>query len=178
MNFSPILIVAGEPNSVFLEIFFKMLKSTKVNNPIIIIASENILIKQMKKLNFKRKIKLLNYNNLNTKILNNKSINLININFNQKKAFESISKKSNKYIEKSFQTAFNILKRKKIYKFINGPVSKKYFLNKKYLGVTEFIASKFTTKENCMLIYNKKLSVSPVTTHLPVKRIAKKLAKN
>ena len=76
-----------------------MLKSTKVNNPIIIIASENILIKQMKKLNFKRKIKLLNYNNLNTKILNNKSINLININFNQKKAFESISKKSNKYIE-------------------------------------------------------------------------------
>ena len=177
MNFSPILIVAGEPNSVFLEIFFKMLKSTKVNNPIIIIASENILIKQMKKLNFKRKIKLLNYNNLNTKILNNKSINLININFNQKKAFESISKKSNKYIEKSFQTAFNILKRKKIYKFINGPVSKKYFLNKKYLGVTEFIASKFTTKENCMLIYNKKLSVSPVTTHLPVKRIAKKISK-
>ena len=177
MNFSPILIVAGEPNSVFLEIFFKMLKSTKVNNPIIIIASENILIKQMKKLNFKRKIKLLNYNNLNTKILNNKSINLININFNQKKAFESISKKSNKYIEKSFQTAFNILKRKKIYKFINGPVSKKYFLNKKYLGVTEFIASKFTTKENCMLIYNKKLSVSPVTTHLPLKRIAKKISK-
>ena len=55
MNFSPILIVAGEPNSVFLEIFFKMLKSTKVNNPIIIIASENKLIKQMKKLKFKKK---------------------------------------------------------------------------------------------------------------------------
>ena len=177
MNFSPILIVAGEPNSVFLEIFFKMLKSTKVNNPIIIIASENILIKQMKKLNFKRKIKLLNFNNLNTKNLDNKSINLININFNQKKAFERISNKSNKYIEKSFQMAFSILKKKNIYKLINGPISKKYFLNKKYLGVTEYIANKFAVKENCMLIYNKKLSVSPVTTHLPVKQIAKKISK-
>ena len=177
MNFSPILIVAGEPNSVFLEIFFKMLKSTKVNNPIIIIASENILIKQMKKLNFKKKIKLLNFNNLNTKNLDNKSINLININFNQKKAFERISNKSNKYIEKSFQMAFSILKKKNIYKLINGPISKKYFLNKKYLGVTEYIANKFAVKENCMLIYNKKLSVSPVTTHLPVKQIAKKISK-
>ena len=27
MNYSPILLVNGEPNSVFLEIFFKSLKS-------------------------------------------------------------------------------------------------------------------------------------------------------
>ena len=29
MNYSPILIVAGEPNSIFLEIFFKVIKKIK-----------------------------------------------------------------------------------------------------------------------------------------------------
>ena len=30
MNFKPILIVSGEPNSIFLEIFFKALKVKKL----------------------------------------------------------------------------------------------------------------------------------------------------
>ena len=33
MNYSPILIVAGEPNSIFLEIFFKVLKKNKILSP-------------------------------------------------------------------------------------------------------------------------------------------------
>ena len=177
MNYSPILIVGGEPNSIFLEIFFKTLKFKKIKSPVILITSEEILKKQMKKLNFKKKIKLLNYKNIQNEKLDNKSINLIDIKFKQKKAFEKISSKSNKFIEKSFLIAFKILKEKKIYKFINGPISKKSFLNKRYLGITEFISKKFSTKNNCMLIYNQYLSVCPVTTHLPIKQVAKKIDK-
>ena len=61
----------------------------------------------MKKLKFKKRIKILNYNNLNDYKLNNKSINLINVNFNQKKAFDKISKKSNKFITECFRVACN-----------------------------------------------------------------------
>ena len=177
MNYSPILIAGGEPNSIFLEIFFKTLKLKKIKSPVILITSEEILKKQMKKLNFKKKIKLLNYKNFQNEKLDNKSINLINIKFKQKKAFEKISSKSNKFIEKSFLMAFKILKEKKIYKFINGPISKKTFLNKRYLGITEYISKKFSTKNNCMLIYNKYLSVCPITTHLPIKQVTKKINK-
>ncbi len=177
MKYSPILIVGGEPNSIFLEIFFKTLKLKKIKSPVILITSEVILKKQMKKLKFKKRIKLLNYENFQNEKLDNKSINLINIEFKQKKAFEKISSKSNKFIEKSFLIAFRILKEKKIYKFINGPISKKTFLNKKYLGITEYISEKFSTENNCMLIYNKHLSVCPVTTHLPIKQVAKKINK-
>ena len=177
MNYSPILIVGGEPNSIFLEIFFKTLKFKKIKSPVILITSKEILKKQMNKLNFKKKIKLLNYKNFQNEKLDNKSINLINIEFNQKKAFEKISSKSNKFIEKSFLMAFKILKEKKIYKFINGPISKKTFLNKRYLGITEYISKKFSTKNNCMLIYNKYLSVCPITTHLPIKQVTKKINK-
>ena len=177
MNYSPILIVSGEPNSIFLEIFFKSLKLIKIKSPIILISSEKILKKQMKKFKFKKKIKVLNYKNFKNEKLDNKSINLINIEFNQKKVFEKISKKSNKFVEKSFLMAFKILKKNNFYKFINGPISKKNFLNKKYLGITEYISKKFYTKNSCMLIYNQNLSVCPVTTHLPIKEVSKKINK-
>ena len=59
MNYSPILIVAGEPNSIFLEIFFKVMKKNKILSPLILITSHRLLRMQMKKLKFKKKIKLL-----------------------------------------------------------------------------------------------------------------------
>ena len=177
MNYKPILVVNGEPNSIFLEIFFKTLKTIKIKSPLILITSENILKKQMKKLKFKKKIKILDYDNLNYYKLDNKSINLINVNFNQKKTFDKISKKSNKFITECFRVAFHVIKMTKINKFINGPISKKNFLGKKYLGMTEYISKEFSTKLSCMLIYNKNLSVCPITTHLPIKLVAKNINK-
>ena len=179
MNSKPsILIVAGEPNSIFLEIFFKTFKKIKIKKPLILIASHKLVILQMKKLNFNIKIKVLNPENIAINNLDNKSINLINVNYNQKKAFVKISTRSKKYIDDCFNIAFDILKKNKIKNFINGPISKKNFLNKKYLGITEYISNKFNTKNNAMLIYNKDLSVCPLTTHLPIKSVTKKINKN
>ncbi len=177
MNYSPILIVHGEPNSIFLEIFFKSIHLKNIKSPIILISSEKILKKQMKILKIKKKIKIININNFFVKKLDNKSINLINVNYDQKKAFQKISNKSSKFINQSFKIAFKILQKEKIHKFINGPISKKHFLGKKYLGITEYISKKFSIKKTCMLIYNKELSVCPVTTHLPLKQVVKKLNK-
>ena len=177
MNYNPILIVAGEPNSIFLEIFFKVISKNKFNNPIILITSEKLLNLQIKKLRFKKKIKLLDPLDLKKKKIDNKTINLINVDYNQKKAFEKISTKSNIFIENSFKLAFDIIKENKVYKFINGPISKKTFLNKNFLGITEYISNKFKIKKTAMLIYNKDLSICPVTTHLPLKSVAKKINK-
>ena len=177
MSVKPILIVAGEPNSIFLEIFFKALKLKKFKSPLVLITSEQILKKQMEILKFKKKIKFIDPKYLNIMKLDNKSINLINVDYNQKNGFEKITKKSNKFIEKSFRIAFKILNEGKTNKFINGPISKKIFLNKNHLGMTEYISKKFEIKETAMLIYNKNLSVCPLTTHLPVKQISKNITK-
>ena len=130
MVYKPIIVVAGEPNSIFSEIFFKSLKYKKFKSPIILIASEQLIKLQMKKLNFKRKIRLINFSNLKKNNLDNLKINLINVNFDQTKPFDIITDKSNDYIEKSFDIALKILNKKITNKFINGPVSKKYFLKK------------------------------------------------
>ena len=176
MSYSPILIVGGEPNSIFLEIFFKIINKEKIRSPIILISSKKILDLQMKKLNFKKKIKIVEPWNFNNQKIDNKTINLINVEYSQKKVFDKISKKSNSFIENSFNLAFKIIKKNNIHKFINGPISKKTFLDKNYLGITEYISKKFSIKKTGMLIYNKDLSVCPITTHLPLKLVPKKIS--
>ena len=178
MNYSPILISSGEPNSIFLEIYFKTLKKKKIKSPLILITSEKLLKLQMRKLKFKKKIKNLDFLKLDQYKLDNSSINLINVKYNPSKAFEKISQKSNLFLKNSFQIAFKILKKGKIKKFINGPISKKKFLKSKFLGITEYISNSFSKKNTCMLIYNNNLSVCPVTTHLPIKLVSKKINKS
>ena len=177
MKFNPILVVAGEPNSIFLEIFFKSINNKQIKNPIILIASLKLLKLQMSKLKVKKQINIINNKNLaQNKIFKNK-INLINVNYSPKKPFEKISNKSNNYLSNCFKLAFEIIRKNKIRKFINGPINKKTFLNRNYLGITEYISKKFKIKKTAMLIYNKKLSVCPLTTHLPLKHVAKKINK-
>ena len=175
MTYKPIIIVAGEPNSIFFEIYFKAIRTKKFRSPLILIASLDLIKLQMKKMNIKKKIRCLNFLRLNKYKLDNSYINLININYKQSKPFDKISIKSNDYITKSFSLALKILNKKISNKFINGPISKKYFLNKKYLGITEYLAKKSRSKKFAMLIFNEKLSVCPLTTHLPLKYVSKKI---
>ena len=175
MTYKPIIIVAGEPNSIFFEIYLKAMSSKKFRSPLILIASLNMIKLQMKKINIKKKIRCLDFLRLGKYKLDNNYINLIDVNFNQSKAFEKISIKSNDYITKSFNLALKILKKKISNKFINGPISKRHFLNKKYLGITEYLADKSNSKKIAMLIYNEKLSVCPLTTHLPIKNVSKNI---
>ncbi len=178
MVYKPILIVAGEPNSIFSEIFFKSIRYKKYKSPIIIIASKKLIELQMRKLNVNKKIRLIDFLKIGKYNFDNRKINLIDVNFDQKKPFKRISNKSNAYIEKSFEIAIQILNKKITNKFINGPISKKFFLKKKFLGITEYLAFKTKTKNFAMLIYNKELSVCPLTTHLPLKKVPKKINNN
>ena len=178
MSCKPIIIVAGEPNSVFLEIFFKSLKFKKYKSPLIIVCSKKLLQEQMKKLRFNFKINIVDKDFAKLDTLNNKQINLVDVNYNFKRCFEKISNKSNDYIKNCFDIALEILKRNKLTKFINGPISKKHFLKGKTLGITEYLAKK-TNKDHkvAMLIHNKNLSVSPLTTHLALKDVPRKISK-
>ncbi len=181
MKIKPIIVVSGEPYSVFLEIFFKTLNNKRIKNlktPILIIASYDLVLKQMKKLKYSFKIKLFDEKFTNLNILSNKNINLINVNFKYNKTFDKISNKSKKYIAQCFNLGLKLMKEKKGSALINGPISKKHFLKKKFPGVTEYISSKTGYSGNeVMLIYNKNLAVSPVTTHLPLKNIFKSITK-
>ena len=105
MKNKPIIIVAGEPYSVFLEVYFKSLKKKNIKNlkqPILIICSSLLIKRQMKILKYNYKINEISFNQiLNLSVSFNKPIgNGIITAYNLKQAVErsknSISKKPNK----------------------------------------------------------------------------------
>ena len=176
MSSNPIVIIGGEPNSVFLEILLKSIKKIKKRSkPIILITSKHLLHKNMKK--FHKKIMLNELNKEFSNLKKNK-INIINIEFkNFSFSNRKITNKSNEHINASFNKAIYILKKKNCAGLINGPISKKTFLSGKFNGITEFLAKKTNSKDPVMLIYNEALSVSPLTTHIPISKVAKNIKK-
>ena len=154
----------------FFEIFFKTLKKKQIKSPIILISSLNLVKKNINKNYTNIKLNEIKVSEINKKKFKKKIIYIININY-------KLNGSSKKYLNKCFKVAFKILKSGFTNKFLNGPITKKNFLNKKFLGITELISHEFNSKKKAMLIYNKKLSVCPITTHLPISMVAKNINK-
>ena len=176
MSTNKILIILGEPNSTFSEVLFKYFRSKffKLNkNKIILIGNKKLFQRQMIKLKYNFKINEIS----SLKKYTTKEINIINVDYKFKKTFSEITSYSKKYIEKCFELGLKLIKENKAQFIINGPVSKKHFLNKKFPGITEYVANKTNSKEPVMLIYNNNLSVSPLTTHIPIKNVYKYVKK-
>jgi len=175
-----IAIIAGEPNSISSEIIFKSWKLRRqyIHKPLFVIGNIKLLNLQKKKLKYKINIKKINKNFI-INDLNGSALPVYDIEYNQKKPFEKISNKSNKYIFKCFNVALKFVKEKKILGFINCPVSKESLFKNKHQGITEFLSKKSGRNNNgVMLIYNKKLSVSPITTHIPLNQVSLKIEKS
>ncbi len=176
MKVNKILIILGEPQSTFSEILFKYFSSKefiKNKKKIILIGSINLIQKHMKKLKFNFNFSAVN----NLKEAKVDELNILNVNYNKKKKISKITSDSKQYITDCFKIALKLIKNNNNIVLINGPISKKHFLKKKYLGITEYISKKTKSKNQVMLIYNDKLSVSPITTHLPLKLVTKNITK-
>ena len=174
MNIENILITTTEPKSIFLEILFKYFKSKKFyenKKKIILIGNLSLIIKQAIKFKFKKKLNLIS----DVTEAEKKVINVINIKLNN--TDKIFSRDFSKYISNSFDRSLAILKKNKKTVLVNGPINKKEYLKKKHLGITEYLAHRTKSKSSVMLIYNKKISVSPLTTHLPIRKVAGNVTK-
>ena len=173
MKNKSLVIICGDPKSTFNEILIKTFKNKVFKNakfPIIIICSKKLFKSDLKKL--KTKIDFQNLDNKNNFL--KKKIYLIDIPLDLK----NISLvNTNKYIKKSFEVGLNLMKENKSFALINGPISKNTFLKGKFNGITEFLAFKTRSFHEVMLIFNKKLSVSPITTHVQINKVTQKIRK-
>ena len=174
MNTKYILIILGEPYGTFSEILGKYFKKKKkLKKKVILVGCKSLLKKQLHDLNC-----LFELNEIKSiKKAKQNVVNIIDVKFNYKKIYSKVSIKSNSYIRKCFDISLKILKNNTDCILINGPITKKTFLKKRYLGITEYLAKKTNTNREIMLIYNEKLSVSPITTHIPIKNVTKKISK-
>ncbi len=172
-----IIIVGGDPNSINSEIIFKSWKkiNKSLKKRIYIISSFSLLKNQFKKLGYK--VQVVRVKNIYDKE-NNSSLKVIDVKLNFKNSFKVPKKLSSDFIIKSLNLAHKLSITKNISGIINCSINKS-LLKKSKIGVTEFFASKcgITDNSEAMLIWNKSLSVSPVTTHLDIQDVSKNLKK-
>ena len=174
-----IIIVGGDPNSINSEIIYKTWNklNKKLKKKTYIIANHNLIRDQFKKLNYSLnvvKTKDLNVNNSSIKL------KIIDIPLNFKNPFNVSAKNSSKYVKKSLSLAHKLAKNKWVLGLINCPINK-ILLNKSgKIGVTEFLSNKcgIKNRSEVMMIFNKKLSVVPLTTHIDIKEVSKNINRN
>ena len=167
-------IVLGEPNSINSEI---LAKSNASKSSSIIIGSYELLKSQLKILKIKRKIRKIK----KTEDIKKKDevINVLDIPLKFKKPFNVSRKESSKYVKKCLLVSHSLCLQKKIKGIINCPINKKNLFKNKNQGVTEFLAKKNKVfNSEVMVIYNKNLSVVPITTHIKLKNVSKFIKKD
>ena len=172
-----IIIISGDPNSINSEIILKSWKylSDKIKKRIYLISNYNLLIRQSKKINLPTKINKVK--SLNDQI-NEKSLKVIDLDLKFKNPFKISKKNSSKFVISSLNLAHKLALNKDVAGIINCPINKN-LLNRKKIGVTEFLASKCRIKKNTevMLIKGRKSAVSPLTTHIDISQVTKKIKK-
>ena len=167
-----IAIIAGEPNSINSEIIVKAWKKVKKHKNFFIIGNYSLLTKQLIKLSIRVPVSKIN------KIEDFKRIEklfILDVPLQFKSLFNVSSSSVKTYFFECINIAHNLSINKKILGFINAPINKKIF-NKKFLGLTEYLSEKNKSKnKEVMLIYNKELSVVPLTTHIEIKNVTNKI---
>ena len=170
-----IIIVIGDPISINSEIILKSWK--KINNSlrkkIIIISNFELLQKQLKILKYP--VNLIKIKNIGE---NSKPhlLKILDVELKFENPFKIKKKNLKDFIINSLTLAHNLSLTNDIIGMINCPINKNV-LDMKNIGVTEYLASKCKIKDNseAMLIKSDKLTVCPITTHLDIKDISKKL---
>ncbi len=170
-----ILIISGDPNSINSEIIFKTWKkiSKITRKSIYLISNFDLLDCQANKIGFP--IRLHKVKDIDEK-LNNESLKVINIDLKFKNPFKIDEKEASKFVISSLNLAHKFSMRKDVIGLINCAIDKK-LLKKEKIGVTEYLSSKCNIKDNSevMMISNRKLAVCPLTTHIDINQVTKKI---
>ncbi|RZP27572.1 MAG: 4-hydroxythreonine-4-phosphate dehydrogenase PdxA [Alphaproteobacteria bacterium] len=174
-----ILITAGEPASISSEITIKAIKKLKKesNSELILITDPSLIKYELKNLNQLAELNILD-KKLNFKDYKKDFINIIPIKLNEITIPGILNKKNSDFVLKSIKKSVDFLLQKKANAVVTNPINK--FIMKssnfKFNGHTEYLGhlSKFN-KKPIMMLESEKLRVVPLTTHIPISSVSKKI---
>ena len=159
-----VAITIGDIKGVGIEILLNTWKQKKLKK-FILVTNLKILKKYLKEKNINLDLNLINYNKKNLNFIKNK-INIF--------SYEAKSLEDNTY--KSLKHAYDLCINNKCIGMITLPLSKdkiKQKIDKNFIGHTEFFQNLNNKKNVNMILFHKKIIVSPLTTHIEIKKVSK-----
>ncbi len=163
-----VAITIGDINGIGMDILFKSWKKKQIKK-FIVFTNIRIIKNYLKKNNIPDELNLIN---IKTKNYNFK-VNKINI-----YSFNAKSLEDNTY--KSLKFAYNFCKLNICSGIITLPLRKdliKNKINKSFIGHTEYFQKIDNKKYSNMILFNNKIIVSPITTHIKVNNISKLISR-
>ena len=162
-----IAITIGDINGIGIDILIRSWENNQINN-FILITNIEILKKYLTRNNKKYKINIINkeFKNLNYKK------NEINIFSYDVKSLEDNTYQSLKY-------AYDLCVKEICIGMITLPLRKdiiKNSIDKNFIGHTEYFQKLDKKKYVNMILFHKKIIISPITTHIKVKNISKRIS--
>ncbi len=173
-----IIVFTGDPNSINSEIIYKCWKKLNYNvrKKTYFISNINLLKSQFKKLKYNLTVAKVRSFKDKT---NSNEIKVFDVKLNFKNPFKVKKIDASEFIKNSLNLMHKLGLDNNISGVINLPINKIHLI-KKNIGVTEFLALKCKVKKNseAMLIKSDNFSVSPISTHIDLKKVSKKINKD
>tara|TARA_B110001454_G_scaffold218825_1_gene248124 strand:+ start:813 stop:1811 length:999 start_codon:yes stop_codon:yes gene_type:complete len=174
-----IAITMGDPSGISTELTIKSWNNKKTSYPFFVIHNPDFVSKIINKLKLKIKIKII-YNPQEASLFYKKYLPVFPIDLDKNTKLGKPNQKNSKQIIESINIAVDFAKRKKVAGIVTNPLSKE-IINKfknNFTGHTEYLAKLDNKKIFAMMLLNRKLKVIPITTHLPLKRVSKKITES
>lgn len=160
----------GDPSGVGPEIILKSFLEIRNEIPFIVIGDFSVLNMCKEKLFYGEDIQLNKIKAVDESIFDSRTLNIYDLNIIDINEFEigKVSKESGhasfKYIERAIKMAIN----KETSGVVTAPINKEAInlAGHKFSGHTEIFAHYTNTKDYAMLLYDKKLKISHVSTHV------------
>ena len=162
-----VAITIGDINGIGIDILIKTWKKRRIKN-FILITNIKIFNQYLIKKKIKLKLNIIDIEKNNLNFVKNK-INVFSYNAN--------SLEDNTY--QSLKNAYKLCIEKKCIGMITLPLRKDIIKNKidnKFVGHTEFFQEIDKKKYSNMILFHKKIIISPLTTHIEIKKISKTIS--
>ena len=166
----PAAVTIGDINGIGIEILIDLFKKKIINN-FVLFSDVKEIKRYLNKRNHRIRINIINYNKKKNINLKKNCLNIF--------TFSSKSPEDNTL--KSIIFAHQLCQEHKFAGMVTLPIRKDLIIKKQlpsFIGHTEFLQKLEKKKYSNMILLNKSIIITPLTTHLKLKKVVNKITKD
>ena len=160
----------GDPAGIGPEVILKSFEKKTIRNNRIIVIGDFTIMNAVYKILKIESFKLRRVRNVNDCLFNNGTLNILDLELIDLKDFKpgTVQVVAGKAAFEAIRKAVEMVKGKEIDAIVTAPLNKEalHAAGYNYPGHTEILASLSDTKDYAMLLYDKKLRIIHVSTHI------------